>query len=162
MKILLAAAALLIPFGTISADDSPPVRDGLWSIKTQLMEHPSEKRNETSMSYCRNRAQNDHARTATKQGTNCKTISDNTSGATRITETECTASDAVIRTRLTLTVISDSATHTETVVTFDPPSAGRTGSTMITDQKYLGPCPSGVEPGDLLDGGGKVIHHGKP
>jgi hypothetical protein len=162
MKTSLAAAATLILIGTITADDNPRLKDGLWSIHTQLTEHPSEQRNETDTSYCRNRAHDDRERSAKKQGANCKTLSDKTSGGTRITETECAASDAVMKTKLTLNVISDSATHTETVTTFSPPSAGRTGTTIITDQKYVGACPAGVQPGDLLDAAGKVIHHGKP
>jgi hypothetical protein len=143
MKILLAAAILVIPSGTISADDAPALKDGLCSINTQFTEHPSEKRNEIVTAYCRNRAHDDGERAASKQGANCKTISDKTLGTIRTTETQCTASDTVINTRFTLTVISDSATHTETVTTFNPPSAGRTGTTIITDQKYVGACPAG-------------------
>src|SRR6185437_8480068 len=74
----------------------------------------------------------DRERAATKQGANCKTISDTTSGGTRTKETECRAADSVIKTKFTLTVASDTPAHTETVTSFDPPSTGRTGSTPLT------------------------------
>jgi hypothetical protein len=31
-------------------------------------------------------------------------------------------------------------------------------STMTMDQKYLGSCPAGVQPGDLTSADGKVTH----
>jgi hypothetical protein len=161
MKHLLIAT-LLVPLGTIFGDEGTQAKDGLWSIHTQFTEHPSEMKAETDTSYCRNHSRDEREMETTKQGSNCKIIGDRTSGGTRVKETECPVMNGVIRTKMTITMISDSTKHTETITVFDPPSAGRTGTAIITDQKYVGACPAGIMPGDLLDAKGKVIHHGKP
>jgi len=47
MKIFWVSAVLLIPVGPIHAEEPAPVKDGLWSIHTQFIEHPREKKNDT-------------------------------------------------------------------------------------------------------------------
>jgi hypothetical protein len=62
--------------------------------------------------------------------------------------------------RMEVTATGDSSDHVETRMLFSSPSTGRTDSVAIVDQKYLGVCPPGIKPGDIMDAG-KVIHHGK-
>jgi hypothetical protein len=67
-----------------------------------------------------------------------------------------------MKTTSVVTATGDTAVHGETHSTFDPPSFGRTDTTMIMDQKYVGACPAGMEPGDTMDSDGKVILRGGP
>jgi Protein of unknown function (DUF3617) len=106
-------------------------------------------------SYCRGHAQED--RTKTKEP--CKTLSETYSGGRHAKETECSGSSGVV-VNIKLTSTGDSSAHVETRMVFNPPTAGRTDSVAIVDQKYVGACPEGIEPGDILDAAGKVIHHG--
>jgi hypothetical protein len=52
----------------------------------------------------------------------------------------------------------DTSTHSEARTTYAPAFGGVTDSTMTIDQKYLGSCPAGVQPGDLTAADGKVNH----
>jgi hypothetical protein len=52
----------------------------------------------------------------------------------------------------------NTASHSEGHTTYDPPVRGMSESTMIMDQKYVGACPAGVEPGDMIGADGKIEH----
>jgi hypothetical protein len=157
MKVLLLAAALLTPIGGASSEDKPPaLKEGLWSIRTDFTEHPSGMHSLVMTSYCRGHAQEERAKT--KQP--CKTLSETSSGATYTKETECSGSGGVV-VKIKSTSTGDSSVHVETRMLFNVPTSGRTDSVAIVDQKYVGSCPTGVEPGDVMDASGKVVHHGK-
>jgi uncharacterized protein DUF3617 len=161
MKTLwLPLATLLVPITVISAVDQPQLKEGLWSIQTQTVDNPGGKKSGGTRSICRNHEYDERVRAlAAKQ--NCKTSNENVSGSTRTSESECTAGGSTIKTKSVVTMTGDTAAHSETHSTFDPPSFGRTDSTMIMDQKYIGACPAGMEPGDMMDADGKIIHRGK-
>lgn len=154
MKPLLVF--LLISFGIVSEENPPVLKEGLWSIRTDFTEHPSGMHSVVMTSYCRSHAQEE--RTRTKQP--CKTLSETSSGGTHIKETECSGSGGTV-VKMKFTATGDSSVHVETRMSFNPPTSGRTDSVAIVDQKYAGVCPAGVEPGDIMDASGKVIHHGK-
>jgi hypothetical protein len=50
------------------------------------------------------------------------------------------------------------ASHSETHTTYTPALAGTAESTMIMDQKYVGGCPAGIQPGDRIAANGTVNH----
>jgi hypothetical protein len=154
MKLLLGV--LLISFGALSEENPSVLKEGMWSIRTEFTEHPSGMHSVVMTSYCRNHAQEE--RSKTKQP--CKTLRETSSGGTHSKETECSGSGGTV-VKMKFTATGDSSVHVETRVLFNPSTSGRTDSVAIVDQKYVGTCPAGVEPGDIMDAGGKVIHHGK-
>ena len=64
----------------------------------------------------------------------------------------------VVESKGTTTFQGDTATHSETHATYTPPMGGISGMTMIMDQKYVGSCPAGLQPGDRTNADGSVIH----
>ena len=76
-------------------------------------------------------------------------------------ELHCVVAGTVIDTKSTGTIAGDTAAHTEIHTTFSPAFGGVTESTMIQDQKYVGSCPAGAQPGDMTNADGTVIHLGK-
>jgi hypothetical protein len=67
----------------------------------------------------------------------------------------------VIETKGTATFSGDTSTHSESHATYTPAMAGISEMTMIQDQKYVGSCPAGAQPGDRINADGTVIHLGK-
>jgi hypothetical protein len=56
-----------------------------------------------------------------------------------------------------VTASGDNGTHSESTTTYNPAFGGISSTTMIMDQNYVGPCPAGMEPGDMMDANGKII-----
>ncbi len=148
--------------GAVPADDPPPMKEGLWEIHTKTVEIPSHQTTERSEKLCRSHAYDDYAHAAAqKRESNCKTISKTTANNVTTTETACTIGTTVIRNKGTLTMTGDTAARTEGTATYTPPVAGKTGMTLVSEQKYIGPCPAGMQPGDALDVDGKKTSHWK-
>ncbi len=160
-NLLLSAAALLLAPGAIYSVDEPPLKEGFWTIRTQMTQNPGNTKEDTTRSVCRNHAYDAYTRSTAKK-TNCKTISESTSGTTTTTDSECKVNDIVIRNKGTLTVTGDTATRSEAHTTSTPPARGVSESTMIVEEKYVGACPAGVGPGDIVAADGKVLHTWQP
>ena len=48
--------------------------------------------------------------------------------------------------------------HSETHATHSPALGGVSETTMIMAQNYVGGCPAGTQPGDLMNADGRVTH----
>jgi hypothetical protein len=156
MKRFLYPALLLVAEGVYAADP-PLLKEGLWSIHTVSTDQPGNKKTEGTRSICRNHVY-DARVLAESQKITCKTISESSSGGTISKETECPVGGTVIRSKGTVTMSGDTAAHSETQSTFTPAMYGVSETTMIMDQKYVGACPAGMEPGDMMDANGKISH----
>jgi hypothetical protein len=153
----LLPSALFVA-SVVFAVDPPTLKEGLWSIHTQTTENPGNKVTEGTKTLCRSHAYDDHARQIAKEAAaKCKT-SDQVSGSKVISESECTVGATVLHTKGTVTLTGDTASHGETHTTYNPAFYGSTESTMIMDQKYLGPCPANLQPGDMVSQDGRVTH----
>src|SRR5579871_3971230 len=92
MKPLIpVAAALLVLVGLASPGDEPAVKEGLWSIHTETLSQPGNKKVEGTRSLCRSHAYDEEVRARSKpqSAANCKTIVDQSSGGRSESETEC-------------------------------------------------------------------------
>ena len=87
-------------------------------------------------------------------------ISESNTGGTITTENECTVGNSVLKTKSIATLSGDTA-HSETHTTYTPAMYGTSEGTMVMDQKYLGACPAGVEPGDRIGANGQIQHASK-
>jgi hypothetical protein len=156
MKIILCSALLFAAEGAYAADP-PAMKEGLWSIHTVSTDQPGNKKTEGTRSICRNHAYDERVRAmaAQKSATTCKTISENSSSGTITTETQCSVGGSVLRTKGIVTFSGDTA-HSETHSTYTPAMYGVSETTMVMDQKYVGACPAGMEPGDMMDANGKI------
>jgi|SRR5579863_1779669 hypothetical protein len=160
-KILFSATSLLLTIGTVFAADPPPMKEGYWSIHTVTIDQPGDKKQETNRSICRNHAYDQYVQElAKKQSAACK-VTESSSGGTRTTESECTVAGTVVRSKGTVTGAGENAAHSETTATYTPPMGGMSGMTMIMDQKFMGACPAGVVPGDMITADGRKTNNWK-
>jgi Protein of unknown function (DUF3617) len=159
MKRILCSVLLLT---AAYAADPPAMKEGLWSIHTVSTDQPGNKKTEGTVSLCRNHAYDERVRAmaAQQSAKRCKTINESTTGGTITTENECTVGSSVLKTKAVATLNGDTA-HSESHTTYAPAMYGTSESTMIMDQKYLGACPAGVEPGDRIGADGKIQHASK-
>jgi hypothetical protein len=162
MKKRILYSTLLVAAGGVYGADPPAMKEGLWSIHTVSTDQPGNKRTEGTQKLCRSHAYDERVRAmaAQQSAKTCKTISENSAGGTTTSENQCTVGGSVLKTKAVVTLNGDSA-HSETHTTYTPAMYGMSETSMVMDQKYLGACPAGVQPGDRIGPDGKVIHGSK-
>lgn len=156
-KLVAVIAALLSVIGIASAIDKPQMKEGLWSMHKQIIDNPGNKKTESDSTICRNHAYDKHVESqAMPRG--CTTVNESLQSGKYVLETNCTIAGTVIESKGTTTFNSDAAAHSETHATYSPAMQGVSETTMIMDSKFEGACPAGVQPGDLKDSKGNVVH----
>jgi hypothetical protein len=163
MKMMLVptAVALLLPIGVANAADPPEMKEGLWSIHMQTIDNPGNKKSESTSTICRNHAYDKHVQSLAKSQKSCTTVKEGFQGGKYFSELHCVVAGTTIDTKGTATYQGDTAARSENHSTYAPAFGGVTESTMIMDQKYVGSCPAGAQPGDKTSADGHVIHLGK-
>ena len=156
--LLCAGATVLLSFASAHAADPPDVKEGLWSSQTQTIDNPGNKRGGGLVTICRSHAYDQYVKDLAAKLPGCSKAIENLSGHTLTTTLRCSVSNTVIDTKETATFQGDTAIHAETHATYTPPLYGVSESSMIMDQKYLGSCPAGMEPGDMRSADGKTIN----
>ena len=152
-------AALLASFALYAADPQA-IKEGLWSLHTVSIDNPGNRRSEGTRSLCRDHAYDVRirAQAETKQKQNCKPSVRKSSGNGFTEETECTIQGSTVTSKVVTTFTGDTAVHSETHGTYSPALYGTAETTVIMDQKYVGACPAGMEPGDFMTSDGKITH----
>jgi hypothetical protein len=148
-QLVPAAAVFLLAIGTAMAVDPPEVKEGLWSIHRQTIDNPGNKKTESTSTICRSHAYDQHVQSLSKNMKGCTPISQSFEGGRYLSAMHCVAGGITIESKGTATFQGDTSTHSETHATYSPAMNGVTDTTMIMDQKYLGNCPAGQQPGDL-------------
>jgi hypothetical protein len=152
--VMLATAAVLLVLGTATAADPPFMKDGYWSIHTQITENPGGKKTESTQSICRNRAYQEYVRNLAKNQKGCKLPVESYTGATFTQEAECVVGATSIHSKGVTTMQGDAGTHTESRTTNSPALYGVSETITVMDQKFLGACPAGIVPGDIVHANG--------
>jgi hypothetical protein len=162
MKVLVSAGSvLLLAIFAVSAADAPELKEGLWSIHTQTTDNPGNKKSEGTVSLCRDHAYDKSAEALAKTVKGCTIVHESREGNKYTNETHCVVAGTTIESKGNTVFEGDSAWHTESHSTNTPAFYGVSETTSIIDQKYTGPCPAGVRPGDRMTADGKVIHSGR-
>ncbi|MGB6429116.1 MAG: DUF3617 family protein [Candidatus Acidiferrales bacterium] len=158
-KVLIYVAALSVPIGIAMAAGTPPdVKEGLWSIHTETTDNPGNVKSESSSTICRNHAYDQYSNSLAKNVKGCSPANDSYEGGKYTMDMKCTVGGTTIESKGTVTYTGDTATHSESHSTYTPAMSGITDTTMIQDQKYIGACPAGMQPGDLKSANGNVVH----
>ena len=161
-RVLPATVALFLGLTAYAPAmvDHPPIKEGYWSMHTKMSNGPNKPPIEGTRFVCHSHEYDQYVEATgseSKKKQNCKTISENLSGGTYTSETQCTVAGSLITTKLK-TVLTGDSSHTETSTTYDPPFHGQSEATMIQDQKWVGSCPAGIQPGDTVAQDGSVMH----
>jgi hypothetical protein len=157
-KLIFAMVGLATLIGSASAADRPQIKEGLWQIRTQTIDNPSNKKTEGTVMLCRDHDFDKSAEALAKNVKGCTTISESFAAGKFSSETRCEVASTVIDSKGTVTFQSDTAAHSETHVTYTPALYGNADETMIQDQTYLGDCPAGMQPGDRKSQDGTIVH----
>jgi hypothetical protein len=157
--LVLPAAAALLTSRVALAEDPPPLKEGLWSIHSHGVQHPGDKKSDSTSTLCRTHLYDDQARERAKNMKDCSTVKEALEGNKYSTESICTIEGSKVDSKST-TEFRGTTTHTEAHVTYAPPLRGVSDWTLIQDQKYLGSCPTGAEGGDLMTPDGAMHHLG--
>jgi len=154
------AAAVLLPAMIAYAIDLPKFKEGLWEIRGQSIENPGARKTEFTYRLCRNHAYDEATAALLKNVKGCSTaIKDLKKGMYSSSSTCTVAGTKIVSSGLT-TYIGDAATHSEAHATYTPAYNGKTDETVTQDQQYVGDCPAGMKPGEMVDPDGVIRHHG--
>ena len=154
----MTKAMLYLAVAAAWAADPPQMKDGLWSVHTVTTENPGDKKSDQTFSMCRNQAYDKAVREAAKTNQKGCTWEEKFEPGKFIANSHCVVGATTIESKGTTTFSSDTAAHAETHATYTPPMAGMAEIIMVMDQKYVGACPAGVEPGDRVNADGTVLH----
>lgn len=157
--LLVPAVLMLLTMALAAQTNYPPLKDGLWSTQTQTVTQPGNVKDQGSYSFCRSSAYDESVRAKAKEKQkNCASYNEHVSGTTITTEGECKVASTTVKISSKATILGETAAHSESHTTYTPPLGNVSESTMIMDQKYVGPCPSGMQPGDRMMKDGSIQH----
>jgi hypothetical protein len=160
-RIFVYAAGLLLPIGLTLAANEPSMKEGLWTVHTVSTNNPGNTKSEGTISICRNHAYDESVEAAAKTKRGCTTVSESFEGGKRSVVMHCTVATTAVDTKAVTTFDGENAAHSEVHATYTPPLAGISEMTMVQDQKYMGACPAGAQPGDRIAPDGTITHAAK-
>jgi Protein of unknown function (DUF3617) len=155
-RLLCAAAALVLQIAIVRAADPPEVQEGLWEVHGQTIENPGNKTTVFTYQLCRSHAYDKAMDALVKNVKGCSTEFDSVGGGRYTSASRCTVAGTLIVSKGTYTHESSTATRSESFATYTPPFHGKTDETVTQDQKYVGDCPAGVNPGDRIMADGSL------
>ena len=161
MKRMLVCAAVALVLPIANAANPPELREGLWSVHTQSIDNPGNKKSEGTYTLCRDHAYDQSIRAKAKNMKGCTKISESFEGGKYSSEMHCVVAGTVVESKGITTFQGDTSTHSETHASYTPPLGGISEMTMIIDEKYVGGCPAGAQPGDRTAADGRVTHLGR-
>jgi Protein of unknown function (DUF3617) len=156
---LYAIGAFLLPAAIALASGPPAQKEGLWLLNRQTIDNPGNKKEVwPPIKVCRDHAYDQHVLELAKKIPGCTAVSESTHGNTYLTDLKCVIGNTTLDTKSTTTVQGDTASHGESHTLYTPAMDGKTETIMISDAKYLGSCPPGMQPGDRMNADGTIVH----
>ena len=158
-KSALFVALLFTWLGSAEADGIklPPTKEGLWETHTMKTEQ-GKTVSDSSVQMCQSKALTESMQARgeeLRKKNECTSSVTRPSNNTYVEESRCAKGpNAGSLTKVVYTYQGDTASHTEMHL-----NVGRSETVMIIDAKYLGSCPAGMKPGDLMMNG-KIISGG--
>lgn len=153
-------ALFCLSAGAAGADElkPPPTREGLWETRST---HTEDGKTVSSgpVKMCQS---HETTKSMQERGEAVRKENQCTSHVTRpapntyVEESRCAKGpNAGSVTKVVYTHQGDTSSHTEMHV-----NAGGSDSLIVIDAKYLGVCPAGMKPGDLMMSDGKIVSGG--
>jgi len=161
MKRPSMLAAALVLWSVAYAADPPPLQEGLWEVRGRAVDSPSGRVTTFAYRLCRNHAFDAAMDAQIKNAQGCRTSFDDLGGGKFEAASSCNIGGRVIESKGTYTYESTTSTRSESHATYTPPFNGKSEETLVQEQRYLGDCPAGVNPGDRIMGDGKVQRYGQ-
>ena len=159
LRPVLFVAVLSAWIGIAGADEfkPPPMKDGLWETHSRQTRQGNAVF-DTSIKMCQSKELTKSMQSngeELRKRNKCTSVVTQPSPNTYVEESHCTEGpNAGSLTKVIYTYQGDTASHMEMHM-----NVGKSETVMIMDAKYLGSCPTGMKPGDLIMGG-KIISGG--
>jgi len=160
-RYLVVIALISASLGIAKADEfkPPPMKDGLWDTHTKQTQQ-GKTISDMSMKMCQSReltASLQSSGEEVRKKNACTSAVSQPSPNTYVEESHCSKGPtAGSVTKIIYTFQGDTASQTEMHL-----NVGNNETVMIMDTKYLGSCPAGMKPGDIMMSDGKIISTGK-
>jgi hypothetical protein len=157
IHLVVFIAALSTTIGIAGADElkPPPTKEGLWETRsTHTLQGKSVSDPPVKMCQSHETTKSMQARGEEMRKKNeCTTHVTQPSPNTYVEENRCAKGpNAGSVTKVIYSNQGDTASHTEMHM-----NVGKTETVVVIDAKYLGGCPAGMKPGDLMMDDGKII-----
>ena len=161
-RTLYAVTAFLLPATIALAGGPPELKEGFWSLDRQTIDNPGNKKDAWApIKICRDHAYDQYVLELAKKVPGCTAVSESTQGNVYSADLKCVIGSTTLETKSTTTAQGDTAFHSESRTVYTPPMEGKTETIMISDAKYLGACPAGMQPGDRMNADGTIVHSRK-
>jgi len=160
LRPVLFVAVLSAWIGIAGADEfkPPPMKDGLWETHSRQTRQGNAVF-DTSIKMCQSKELTKSMQSngeELRKRNKCTSVVTQPSPNTYVEESHCTEGpNAGSLTKVIYTYQGDTASHMEMHM-----NEGKSETVMITDSKYLGSCPAGMKPGDVVMADGKKISGG--
>lgn len=158
-KPVFLGSVLLAWTGVAGADGfkAPPTKEGLWETHSRQIQQ-GKTVSDTSVQMCQSKELTKSMQVSgeeLRKRNECTSSVTQPSPNTYVEESRCAKGpNAGSVTKVVYTHQGDTASHTEMHM-----NVGKSDTVMIIDARYLGNCPAGMKPGDLIMGG-KIISGG--
>ena len=154
-SLALGFCMLLLPIA--SAQDYPKLKPGLWEMKRSSSRPGG---NGQTLRMCLDeslqREMYDMG-VGTMKGM-CSKHDFKLSGGHGTGEFVCSVNGSTWHSRSNMTIDGDVGYRTEVDTTFDPPVNGQSQAHSVMEARYIGPCPAGQQPGDVLLPNGQTVN----
>jgi Protein of unknown function (DUF3617) len=155
IRLALAAALTVAAITPASALDFPPRRAGLWENTLHM---DGMTRMIPTSQICIDAA------TDVKmmhygmhmKASDCEAVSVTGSGNVRVVDSVCHLNGGTQKSHVMVNYMGDASYHMDMQTHFDPPMNGKAESHMTQDAKWMGPCPAGMKPGEMMINGMKI------
>jgi uncharacterized protein DUF3617 len=153
---------LLASIAIARADEPqlPPLKEGLWEAHTQQI--VNKNKTESMLRLCRTHEYDNSIKASMKlAGENTRKAKQCTETVTRksanrfLSEMHCDADGSV--TKVTMTFQGDTSYRMEMHV-----KNGKSDAATIINDRYVGPCPADMKPGDAVTGDGRRMNLATP
>jgi hypothetical protein len=158
MRIQFAiAAAVLFAASATSAQSTefPARRAGLWNVTVNMESMKIPARTNKMCIDAATDAKLMKLGVASKEA-DCTSMKVSGSGNVRTVDSVCHFNGGTQKNHVVMTYAGDGAYHMDMRSQFSPPISGRSDSHIVQDGKWVGPCPAGMKPGDMMINGMKI------
>jgi hypothetical protein len=152
-------ACILAACAVAPSADRPELREGLWQI-TNNAKGPSLAPKWGAVQFCRTHASDkeQQAYLDAKTSQYCQKRVERNADGSISTKGTCELDNTDSTSETVDTFIGDTAWHSEVHSTYTPPFYGVSEDRYSQDEKWLGPCPPDMKPGDMKFTDGTIRH----
>jgi Protein of unknown function (DUF3617) len=157
MKTALALA-LFAAAGVAGAQDFPKLKAGSWEVTTANARSDARAPRLTTMCLDDSVQQEMYKMSTGMMSGMCSKHDIKVAAGKVTASANCDLGVTKMQSQSVMTLTGNTAYHTESHATFDPPMNGMKESNTVIDGKHVGACKPGQQPGDMTLPGGQTIN----